>query len=79
MQGSGMTSILRVRFLFVVFVSLLTMACQKSDTSTTQKSSVNTAQTQISQAWLEKSVQKRLHCSTHRAGERFRRQSHLGL
>lgn len=59
MQGSGMTSMLRVRFLFVVFVSLLTMACQKSDTSTTQKSSVNTAQTQISQAWLEKSDARR--------------------
>ncbi len=59
MQGSGMTSMFRIRFLFVVFVSLLTMACQKSDTSTTQKSSVNTAQTQISQAWLEKSDARR--------------------
>ncbi len=59
MHGSAMTSNLRVRFLFVMLVSLLTVACQKSDTSTSQKSSVSSAQTQISQAWLEKSDARR--------------------
>ena len=59
MHGSAMTSNLRVRFLFVMLVSLLTVACQKSDTSTSQKSSVSSAQTQITQAWLEKSDARR--------------------
>ncbi len=59
MHGRVMTPNLRVRFLFVLVLSLLTMACQKSDTSNTPKSPVNTAQTQISQAWLEKSDARR--------------------
>ena len=59
MHGSAMTSNSRVRFLFVMLVSLLTVACQKSDTSTSQKSSASSAQTQISQAWLEKSDARR--------------------
>ena len=59
MHGSAMTSNLRVRFLFVMLLSLLTVACQKSDTSTSQKSSVSSAQTQITQAWLEKSDARR--------------------
>ena len=59
MHGRVMTPNLRVRFLFVFVLSLLTMACQKSDTSNTPKSQVNSAQTQISQAWLEKSDARR--------------------
>ncbi len=59
MHGRVMTPNLRVRFLFVLVLSLLTMACQKSDTSNTPKSPVNTAQTQISQTWLEKSDARR--------------------
>ena len=59
MHGSAMTSNSRVRFLFVMLVSVLTVACQKSDTSTSQKSSAGSAQTQISQAWLEKSDARR--------------------
>lgn len=55
MQGCGMTSNLRVRLLLVVFLSLLTMACQKSETSTAPKTVADSAQTQVSEAWLDQS------------------------
>ena len=55
MQGCGMTSNLRVRLLLVVFMSLLTMACQKSETSTAPKTVADSAQTQVSEAWLDQS------------------------
>ncbi len=55
MQGYGVTSSLRVRLLLTVFVSLLTMACQKSDTSTAPKTVADPAQTQVSDAWLVQS------------------------
>ena len=55
MQGCGMTSNLRVRLFYLVFLSFLTTACQKSDTSTAQKTVANSAQSQVSQAWLDQS------------------------
>ena len=55
MQGCGMTSNLRVRLLLVVFLSLLTMACQKSETSTAPKTVADSPQTQVSEAWLDQS------------------------
>ena len=55
MQGCGMTLNLRVRLLLVVFMSLLTMACQKSETSTAPKTVADSAQTQVSEAWLDQS------------------------
>lgn len=55
MQGCGMTSNLRVRLLLAVFVSLLTMACQKSENSTAPKTVADSAQSQVSEAWLDQS------------------------
>ena len=59
MHGRVMTPNLRVRFIFVLFLSLLTVACQKLDTSNKPKAPDNTDQTHISQAWLEKSDARR--------------------
>lgn len=50
-----MTSNLRVRLLLAVFVSLLTMACQKSENSTAPKTVSDSAQSQVSEAWLDQS------------------------
>ena len=50
-----MTSNLRVRLLLAVFVSLLTMACQKSENSTAPKTVADSAQSQVSEAWLDQS------------------------
>ena len=55
MQDCGMTSNLRVWLFCVVFLSFLTTACQKSQTSTAQKKVANSAQTQVSEAWLDQS------------------------
>jgi alkyl sulfatase BDS1-like metallo-beta-lactamase superfamily hydrolase len=55
MQGCGMTSNLRVWLFCGVFLSLLTTACQQSDTSTAQKTVANSAQSQVSEVWLDQS------------------------